>query len=336
MHVIFMNKPGSDQTVVLLFPADLVRVHHQFPKKLWLIPGQETGGDGEAHQGIGKGCVHNSPKGNHSHIQTTVEKENGFVPGTKILLYVYMKKWWIGCSGFYYKGWREKFYPAGLPMSKWFEYYCQFFNTVELNVTFYRFPKLSDLQSWYQRSPEDFKFTVKAPRLITHYKKFKDAKRPTNDFYRTVAKGLDDKLGTVIFQLHPKTEYSDENLHRIISTLDPAFQNVIEFRHESWWNRTVQNTLKENKITFCGISYPDLPDDVMKTSPVVYYRFHGVPKLYLSSYSNRELQNVSDQIKKYRGVEDVYCYFNNDIEVAAVSNARVLQKLTGVSMLQPS
>src|ERR1044072_2743501 len=83
-----------------------------------------------------------------------------------------MKKWWIGCSGFYYREWREAFYPQGLPQRKWFEFYCESFNTVELNVTFYRFPKLEDLQGWYHRSPDDFRFTVKAPRLITHYKRF--------------------------------------------------------------------------------------------------------------------------------------------------------------------
>lgn len=65
-------------------------------------------------------------------------------------------KWWIGCSGFYYQPWLGPFYPEDLPRRKWFEYYTQHFNTVELNVTFYRFPSLRVLQSWYQRSPADF------------------------------------------------------------------------------------------------------------------------------------------------------------------------------------
>ncbi len=246
----------------------------------------------------------------------------------------HMKNWWIGCSGFYYKGWRERFYPVGLPQKLWFEFYCQYFNTVELNVTFYRFPKLEDLRGWYHRSPEHFRFTVKAPRLITHYRKFNNAKRETNDFYHVVNKGLGDKLGAVLFQLHPQTEYSNENLERILTTLDLAFTNVLEFRHPSWWNAHVLKVLKENNITFCGISYPNLPDDVVKTSSVMYYRFHGVPQLYLSSYSKNELAKISNEIKRDRGVNDVYCYFNNDIEVAAVSNAQVLQKLTGVQSVR--
>jgi uncharacterized protein YecE (DUF72 family) len=101
-----------------------------------------------------------------------------------------MRKWWIGCSGFYYKEWREKFYPKGLPQRKWFEFYCESFNTVELNVTFYRFPKLEALKGWYQRSPEDFTFTVKAPRLVTHYRRFKNAATNIQQFYERVYDGI--------------------------------------------------------------------------------------------------------------------------------------------------
>ncbi|HEY0743972.1 MAG TPA: DUF72 domain-containing protein [Chryseosolibacter sp.] len=240
-----------------------------------------------------------------------------------------MKKWWIGCSGFYYKGWKERFYPAGLPQRKWFEYYCQFFNTVELNVTFYRFPKLSDLNGWYERSPDDFRFTCKAPRGITHYQRFNNSKDYANRFYDTIREGLRSKLGTVLFQLHPRMEYSTEGLDRILQTLDPAFANVLEFRHASWWNDSVKNTLKDHNITFCGISYPELPEDVVKTSPVMYYRFHGIPKLYLSSYSETKLRLVADKIQAARNVEEVYCYFNNDIDVAAVRNAKTLNNIVG-------
>lgn len=242
-----------------------------------------------------------------------------------------MKNWWIGCSGFHYKGWRGKFYPDTLPQRKWFEFYCQHFNTVELNVTFYRFPKLNDLQEWYKGSPDKFRFTVKAPRLITHFKKFNNCKRETYDFYNVVSSGLGDKLGTVLFQLHPRIVYSEDNLNRILETVDLSYMNVLEFRHESWWTRKVYDVLKENKISFCGISYPTLPDEVVKTSSVMYYRFHGVPQLYLSSYSKSKLTGVYDDISRHRGVKDVYCYFNNDIEVAAVKNAKTLQSLVALS-----
>ena len=81
-------------------------------------------------------------------------------------------KWHIGCSGYHYRDWKEVFYPPGLPQKKWFEYYNSHFDTLELNVTFYRFPQLKFLQNSYDVSSPDFLFTVKEPRLITHYKKF--------------------------------------------------------------------------------------------------------------------------------------------------------------------
>jgi uncharacterized protein YecE (DUF72 family) len=238
-----------------------------------------------------------------------------------------MKKWWVGCSGFYYKHWKETFYPKGLPQRQWFEFYCESFNTVELNVTFYRYPKLEALQGWYKRSPEGFRFTVKAPRLITHYKKFNNARREANDFYNLASSGLAEKLGTVLFQLPPNLSYSEANLANVIATLDPAFSNVLEFRHDSWWNEKVYNVLKEHKICFCSISYPDLPDQVIKSVPVLYYRFHGVPILYASRYPMKKMKQVTEDIKALRGIEDVYIYFNNDIHVEAIRNARELMKM---------
>jgi uncharacterized protein YecE (DUF72 family) len=238
-----------------------------------------------------------------------------------------MRKWWIGCSGFHYKAWRKAFYPEDLPQRKWFEFYCEFFNTVELNVTFYRFPRVKDLKSWYKRSPAEFMFTVKAPRLITHYKRFNNVTREMKEFYNAVNSGLQDKLGSILFQLHPQMAYSEERLEQIISNLDTSVTNVIEFRHATWWRKDVLNELKRHGITFCGISYPGLPDEVYKTAPSMYYRFHGVPQLYLSSYSKQKLKQVLSDIKRKRGVENVFVYFNNDIEVAAIDNARTIQSL---------
>jgi uncharacterized protein YecE (DUF72 family) len=238
-----------------------------------------------------------------------------------------MKRWWIGCSGFYYKEWREAFYPKNLPQRKWFEFYCESFNTVELNVTFYRFPRVRDLKSWFDKSPDEFVFTVKAPRLITHYKKFNNVGRELHQFYDTVDSGLAYKLGPILFQLHPKIVYSQEKLQQILEAIDTSFINVVEFRDKSWWRKDVMDTLKKHNIGFCGISYPGLPDDVHSTAPFLYYRFHGVPKLYLSSYSDTELAKVVGDIKSVRGVDDVFIYFNNDIEVAAVHNAKTVQQL---------
>jgi uncharacterized protein YecE (DUF72 family) len=240
-----------------------------------------------------------------------------------------MRNWWIGCSGFSYRHWKGTFYPDRFPQKKWFEFYCEHFNTVELNVTFYRLPKPEVLKGWFNRSPDEFRFTVKAPRLITHYKKFTNITDEVTRFYDLIGSTLHAKLGTILFQLHPRYEFTEENLERLLEHLDPAFTNVIEFRHSSWWNNKVYKSLTEHGITFCSISYPGLPDEVIKTNASLYYRFHGVPQLYKSSYSEEQLESVVGEIKRFRKVTDIYVYFNNDIDVHAIHNAKTVQLLTG-------
>jgi uncharacterized protein YecE (DUF72 family) len=238
-------------------------------------------------------------------------------------------QWHIGCSGFHYKEWKEVFYPKGLPQRLWFKHYCEHFDTLELNVTFYRFPQLAFLQNWYQNSPDHFLFAVKAPRLITHYKKFEDVAPLLNDFYETIQKGLQQKLGCVLFQLPAQLFYTEELLQKIVTQLDPAFMNVIEFRHSTWWQQHVYETLAHHHISFCSISHPQLPDEVICNTDVVYYRFHGVPKLYFSPYEEIFLQQIAAAIKNAKQVTKAFLYFNNTAEIAAIDNARFLMTQVG-------
>jgi uncharacterized protein YecE (DUF72 family) len=238
-------------------------------------------------------------------------------------------KWNIGCSGFSYKEWKDVFYPPGLPVREWFNYYSSRFATLELNVTFYRFPQLAMLQGWYTKSPERFSFAVKAPRLISHYKQFKDCEDLLRDFYMVCGKGLKEKLGPLLFQFPSRLAYDPGILQRIISGMDPSFQNVVEFRDISWWNKKVYAALETKGIIFCGVSYPGLPDEVIVNGPVVYYRFHGIPKLYHSAYDEATLKKMANSVLRKSNVKEVYCYFNNTAAVGAIANARWLEKYTG-------
>lgn len=232
----------------------------------------------------------------------------------------------IGCSGFSYKEWKDVFYPPKLPQKRWFEYYCTRFNTLELNVTFYRFPQLGFLQNWYDKAPQDFIFSVKVPRAITHYKKFIDTEQLLNDFYTTIKHGLKEKLGAVLFQLPASTKYSEDVLMRIINQVHTAFTNVIEFRHSSWWNNKVYARLAEKNIVFCGVSHPLLCDDLVANTPIIYYRFHGVPKLYFSEYAAVEIDAFAAKLKKSDAAE-AYIYFNNTAGMGAINNAERLKTL---------
>lgn len=236
-------------------------------------------------------------------------------------------EWRIGCSGYHYPEWRRLFYPDDVPQSKWFEYYCRHFNTLELNVTYYRFPRLDTLRRWYARSPAGFNFTVKAPRFITHFRKFLDAQRMIDDFGEVSKAGLTDKLGPVLYQFPANFVYSEERLMRILGLLDRTVHNVLEFRHLSWWDTAVYRALDNAGVSFCGMSHPELPDTVICTSDLVYYRFHGVPHLYNSLYDAHQLEQVVQQIVTHRRAREVYVYFNNTADGHAVKNAKQLQDI---------
>lgn len=242
------------------------------------------------------------------------------------------QKIYIGCSGFHYKEWKEVFYPNGLAQSKWFQFYCEHFNTLELNVTFYKFPTEKSLSKWYNTSPDDFKFSAKVPKAITHFKKFNECERMLEDFYTSIQNGLRQKLGCVLFQLPPQLIYSEDLLQKIIANLNPSFKNVLEFRHESWWNKFTFQQLKKNKIIFCGISYPKLPDNIIKTNTTLYYRLHGVPVLYKSSYPEFFLEELTGELNNLK-IKEAWIYFNNTWGTAAIENARFLQNLTGFKNL---
>lgn len=242
--------------------------------------------------------------------------------------------WHIGCSGFHYKHWRGTFYPEKLAMTKWFDFYCQHFSTLELNVTFYRFPQLSFLQTWHNTSPDDFRFAVKAPRAITHYKKFNNTIDLLNSFYDTVNNGLQKKLGPVLFQIPPNYNYTEEKLDKIIKALNPAFNNVLEPRHPSWWQASIYKKLADHNITFCGMSHPTLPDDVIQNTPVVYYRFHGAEQLYRSRYTIKALQQIADAVKRNEKIKQAWFYFNNDVETHAIYNAKEMASIVGLTTPQ--
>lgn len=234
--------------------------------------------------------------------------------------------WHIGCSGFHYKDWRERFYPKGLAQKNWFEYYCQHFSTIELNVTHYKFPEIKSLSNWYQKSPQDFSFAIKMFKGITHFKKLNECKPMVDEFYHIVHEGLREKAACILFQFPPSFHYNEKNISRILNNVNPFFNNVVEFRHNSWWNEKVYDVFSKNKIIFCGMSHPSLPDVVIKTQAIIYYRFHGVPQLYASLYSMADLKEVVTNIKSINP-SGVFAYFNNDIKAAAIRNAVEMKEL---------
>jgi uncharacterized protein YecE (DUF72 family) len=151
----------------------------------------------------------------------------------------------VGCSGWFYWHWRGGFYPEGLPTGDWFAHYADRFKTVELNAPFYSWPTVAAVQAWARQARRrKFIYTVKASELITHVKRFEGTTTLVRDFGH-IAELLGRRMGCFPFQLPPSFHYTPARLVRILSQLDPARQNVVEFRHKSWWNEQVYAAFRQ-------------------------------------------------------------------------------------------
>ncbi|PRD47950.1 DUF72 domain-containing protein [Sphingobacterium haloxyli] len=232
----------------------------------------------------------------------------------------------IGCSSYATPSWKTLFYPDDLPKKDWFNYYSEHFDTYEFNGSFYKFPTVQNLLSWHEKVPDNFKFSLKAPRIITHIRRLKQCAEEIQDFYRVSKEGLKHKLACILWQLPPSFSYREERLQSILRVMDPAFKNVIEFRHESWWREDVIKTLSENNITFCNVNYPKLPTSIQQTTPIGYIRMHGNPELFYSEYTEDQVKTLYREVNA-AGFKEAYIYFNNTASTAAIINALQLKKI---------
>ncbi len=158
----------------------------------------------------------------------------------------------VGCSGWFYWRWKRCFYPEALSTREWFAFYARRFKTVELNAPFYSWPSVATVRTWLRQAErKDFVYTVKVSELITHVKRFKDTKTLIRDF-GYVADLLGPRMGCLLFQTPPSYRYTPARLRAIVSQLEPARRNVVEFRHASWWNDDVYEAFRQAGIIFCS------------------------------------------------------------------------------------
>ncbi len=241
-----------------------------------------------------------------------------------------MAKVRIGCSGFMYDHWRGVFYPPGLPKKGWFQYYTGVFDTVEMNVTFYRLPKKESFIKWYRESPEGYTFSIKGSRYITHIRRLKEPEEPLRRFF-DVAVNLRDKLSVVLWQFPPRFGLDYERLKEFLRLLRGyRVRHTFEFRHPDWIAPQVIELLQKEGHSLCMADWPGFIDELPETADFVYIRRHGYGGGYDTCYSIEELRRDAKRIKGYlkRGL-DVYIYFNNDAFGYAPRNAVELKELLG-------
>jgi uncharacterized protein YecE (DUF72 family) len=235
----------------------------------------------------------------------------------------------IGTSGWSYDHWDGVLYPPGTPPRDRLGHYVRRFDTVELNASFYRWPRTATFAGWRRRLPAGFRLSVKAPRGLTHAKRLYApeawAERMTAAWHE-----LGDRRAVLLVQLHPAHERDDDRLRYLLQQLPGWMQVAVEFRHPSWHADEVFALLERHGAAYVVMSGAGLPCVLRATAPVVYVRLHGPDRdhLYAGSYPDEDLRWWAERVGEWRSQgREVYAYFNNDGYGHAVRNAETLRAL---------
>ena len=232
----------------------------------------------------------------------------------------------MGTSGWSYKEWVGPFYPKA---AKMFSYYARFFNTAEINSTFYRYPSRAAIYGLYRTSPKGFVFSAKLPRLITHEKRLDPALKVENDLLRFLELlnplKASSKLGCLLIQLPPSFVYERDrgNLETFLEMLPDGYEFAAEFRDHSWMRNDSWKLLERHNVAYCIVDEPLLPPEVHVTADFAYFRWHGrgARPWYDYRYSREELEEWVPRVEKTRNeVDKIYGYFNNHYHGYAVEN----------------
>jgi len=239
-------------------------------------------------------------------------------------------RYFVGTSGWSYNHWKKLFYPEEWPKSRWFEYYCQIFTTVEINATFYGTFRDETYEKWYRNSPPEFTYVLKAPKLITHRKYLSNVNDDIKKF-DTSAAILKNKYGMILLQLAPAMPYEPERLKKALLAFANPSKVAVEFRHKKWLTGETKAVLAETGSAFCIVDSPQLPLLDWLTSKNAYIRCHGRSSMYAYDYPDQDLTEIAELASqlKSNGADKVYIFFNNDYNGYAPKNA-----LTLIDLLQ--
>jgi uncharacterized protein YecE (DUF72 family) len=233
----------------------------------------------------------------------------------------------VGTSGWSYDHWRGGFYPEKLAKWRWFDFYAERFNTVEVNATFYRRFSDATYQKWRDRAPRHFRYVLKVPQLISHRHKLHDTTELIADFERS-AQLLGNRLGLLLLQLPPNLPY---RLHLLDAALkdfaNPAIV-AVEFRGEHWLTEEVFTLLRKRGANYCNPDHPQHKLTAIVTGEIGYLRLHGRRAWYADNYTQEELYSIAETAHKMseQGTKEVYIFFNNDYAAYAPHNAYTLSQ----------
>ena len=202
---------------------------------------------------------------------------------------------YVGCSGWSYTSWQGPFYPQNIENKAWLPYYSQILNYVEIDSTFYNIPSELMVKNWNRRTPDNFRFTAKFPKLITHDKKFKNVNRDLELFYNRM-EPLRDKLLALLIQLPPsyklKEGLEDFRSHNFFFEGD--FRYAVEVRHASWFSDLAYNFFKNNNIVMVWSQMDRLQTPTLVTSDFVYLRLIGDRRLSDDQFGKIQIDRTEE------------------------------------------
>lgn len=224
-----------------------------------------------------------------------------------------------GTSGYSFKEWVGPFYPEQLPAREMLHFYAEHLPTVEINNTFYRMPAVPVLEQWAQQVPDHFAFTLKAPRRITHDKRLREAEPQVTEFMRRAAL-LGNKLGVVLFQLPPYLRKDVPRLRDFLHQLPAGGRIAFEFRHASWQDDEVYETLRDRGIILC------VTDTDEGDTPFIATADCGYLRLRRAHYDDSELRAWAQRIAA-QALLRTYAYFMHEDDALGTKFARRLNEL---------
>lgn len=214
---------------------------------------------------------------------------------------------YIGCSGWSYTSWQGPFYPSSIENKLWLPYYSQVLNYVEIDSTFYRIPSEFMVKNWNRRTPDNFRFTAKFPKVITHDKRFKNVDKELSTFYETMTP-LKDKMLALLIQLPPSYDLKEglEDLRSYDFFFNDDFRYAIEVRHPSWFNDMAYNFFRNNNISLVWSQMDRLQTPPIVTSDFVYLRLIGDRRLAEEQFGKiqidrtEEIRNWANKMKEVK------------------------------------